>query len=110
MYLNKGQTYTLTVVDSKPPIPMKGVEPLEYRMFVRVSFEEQDQRSNQLHHGSYGKKVEALTKLISAIASFWPSSMSNPLSTVLAARRTARFGLKRHLWMDFVSPGQLVQT
>lgn len=43
-YLNKGQTYSLTVVDSKPPI--KSDRPLVYRTFVRVSFEEEDQRSN----------------------------------------------------------------
>lgn len=43
-YLNKGQTYSLTVVDSKSPI--KSDRSLEYRTFVRVSFEEEEQRSN----------------------------------------------------------------
>lgn len=45
-YLNKGQTYSLTVVDSKPPV--KSVRLLKYRTFVRVTFEEQDQRSNPI--------------------------------------------------------------
>ncbi|KAJ5760943.1 hypothetical protein N7520_008099 [Penicillium odoratum] len=41
-YLNKGQTYNLQVVDSNPPMPSSG--PLRYRTFVRVSFEEEEQR------------------------------------------------------------------
>lgn len=41
-YLNKGQAYNLQVVDSQPPIPSSG--PLRYRTFVRVSFEEEEQR------------------------------------------------------------------
>ncbi|KAJ5924512.1 hypothetical protein N7466_008699 [Penicillium verhagenii] len=41
-YLNKGQAYNLSVVDSAPPIPSSG--PLRYRTFVRVSFEEEEQR------------------------------------------------------------------
>ncbi|KAJ5754210.1 hypothetical protein N7533_003753 [Penicillium manginii] len=43
-YLNKGQTYSLKVADSKPPI--RDIALVQYRMFVRVSFEEQDQRSD----------------------------------------------------------------
>lgn len=42
-YLNKGQAYNLSVIDSTPP--MVSHEPLRYRTFVRVSFEEQEQRS-----------------------------------------------------------------
>lgn len=41
-YLNKGQAYNLTVLDSSPPIA--STEPLRYRTFVRVSFEEDEQR------------------------------------------------------------------
>lgn len=42
-YLNKGQAYNLTVMDSSPP--MVSSEPIRYRTFVRVSFEEEEQRS-----------------------------------------------------------------
>lgn len=42
-YLNKGQAYNLTVVDSNPPMVDSG--PLRYRTYVRVSFEEEEQRS-----------------------------------------------------------------
>lgn len=42
-YLNKGQAYNLTVMDSSPP--MVSSEPVRYRTFVRVSFEEEEQRS-----------------------------------------------------------------
>ncbi|CAI7635821.1 unnamed protein product [Penicillium glandicola] len=42
-YLNKGQAYNLSVVDTNPP--MLNHEPLRYRTFVRVSFEEQEQRA-----------------------------------------------------------------
>lgn len=42
-YLNKGQTYTLSVVDSNPP-PV-GTNLVRYRTYVRVSFEEEEQRS-----------------------------------------------------------------
>ncbi|KAJ5287948.1 hypothetical protein N7478_003634 [Penicillium angulare] len=41
-YLNKGQAYNLTVLDSSPPIT--STEPLRYRTFIRVSFEEEEQR------------------------------------------------------------------
>lgn len=41
-YLNKGQVYNLSVMDSMPPIVHS--EPLRYRTFVRVSFEEEQQR------------------------------------------------------------------
>jgi hypothetical protein len=41
-YLNKGQAYNLTVMDTGPPIV--STEPIRYRTFVRVSFEEDEQR------------------------------------------------------------------
>ncbi|KAJ5264703.1 hypothetical protein N7534_007936 [Penicillium rubens] len=41
-YLNKGQAYNLSVVDTSPPIGNH--EPLRYRTFVRVSFEERELR------------------------------------------------------------------
>ncbi|CAG7937172.1 unnamed protein product [Penicillium nalgiovense] len=41
-YLNKGQAYNLSVIDTSPPIVNH--EPLRYRTFVRVSFEEREQR------------------------------------------------------------------
>lgn len=42
-YLNKGQAYNLTVIDSSPP--MVSSEPIQYRTFIRVSFEEEEQRT-----------------------------------------------------------------
>jgi len=42
-YLNKGQVYNLSVMDSNPPIMIH--EPIRYRTYVRVSFEEQEQRA-----------------------------------------------------------------
>ena len=42
-YLNKGQAYNLSVIDSNPP--MVNSAPVRYRTFVRVSFEEEEQRS-----------------------------------------------------------------
>ncbi|KAJ5104100.1 hypothetical protein N7532_004629 [Penicillium argentinense] len=41
-YLNKGQAYNLTVTDSTPP--MATSETVKYRTFVRVSFDEEQQR------------------------------------------------------------------
>jgi hypothetical protein len=41
-YLNKGQAYNLSVLDSNPPMVR---EPIRYRTYVRVSFEEQEQRA-----------------------------------------------------------------
>jgi len=41
-YLNKGQAYNLTVMDTGPPII--NTEPIRYRTFVRVSFEDNEQR------------------------------------------------------------------
>ncbi|CAG8942200.1 unnamed protein product [Penicillium salamii] len=42
-YLNKGQAYNLSVMDSCPP--MMTHEPVRYRTCVRVSFEEHEQRA-----------------------------------------------------------------
>lgn len=43
-YLNKGQAYSLSVVDTAPP-PNNTPHPVKYRTYVRVSFEEEQQRS-----------------------------------------------------------------
>ncbi|KAJ6143368.1 hypothetical protein N7471_002821 [Penicillium samsonianum] len=42
-YLNKGQAYNISVIDTSPP--MVNHEPIRYRTFVRVSFEEREQRA-----------------------------------------------------------------
>lgn len=42
-YLNKGQTYNLTVIDSNAP--MTSSEPVKYRTFVRVSFDDEEKRA-----------------------------------------------------------------
>ncbi|KAI9845445.1 MAG: hypothetical protein M1837_004923 [Sclerophora amabilis] len=42
-YLNKGQAYSMNVVDTNPP-PFSGGAPLQYRTFVRISFEDEQQR------------------------------------------------------------------
>lgn len=42
-YLNKGQAYNLAVLDSSPPIVSSELH--KYRTFVRVSFEDEEQRS-----------------------------------------------------------------
>ncbi|KAF7596421.1 hypothetical protein BBP40_001728 [Aspergillus hancockii] len=43
-YLNKGQAYSVSVFDSTPPPPMNG-QPVKYRTYVRVSFQDKEQRS-----------------------------------------------------------------
>ncbi|KOC10406.1 CP2 transcription factor [Aspergillus flavus AF70] len=43
-YLNKGQAYSVSVVDSAPPPPMNG-QPVKYRTYIRVSFQDKEQRS-----------------------------------------------------------------
>ncbi|KAL4897055.1 CP2 transcription factor-domain-containing protein [Aspergillus ambiguus] len=42
-YLNKGQAYSISVVDTAPP-PVSS-QPVKYRTFVRVSFQDKEQRS-----------------------------------------------------------------
>lgn len=42
-YLNKGQAYSISVVDGAPPPAW--TQPLKYRTFVRISFEDEQQRS-----------------------------------------------------------------
>ncbi|KAJ4506269.1 hypothetical protein HRR78_008190 [Exophiala dermatitidis] len=42
-YLNKGQAYTMSIWDTAPPLPHDGV--LQYRTYVRVSFEDEQQRA-----------------------------------------------------------------
>ena len=43
-YLNKGQAYTLSVYDTTPPMPQSNV-PVKYRTYVRISFEDEQQRA-----------------------------------------------------------------
>lgn len=43
-YLNKGQAYPLSIVDTNPPPPL-GLKPIQYRTFVRISFQEEEQRA-----------------------------------------------------------------
>lgn len=59
-YLNKGQTYSLTVVDSRPP--MQSGRLLRYRTFVRVSFEEEDQNSNPVASWQLWKEGRGLNE------------------------------------------------
>lgn len=42
-YLNKGQAYSISIVDTKPPPP--DGPPVKYRTFVRISFHDETQRS-----------------------------------------------------------------
>lgn len=41
-YLNKGQAYSISIVDSVPLVPSP--VPIKYRTFVRISFEDEQQR------------------------------------------------------------------
>ena len=41
-YLNKGQAYTMSVYDTSPPV---NVQNLRYRTYVRISFEDEQQRA-----------------------------------------------------------------
>ncbi|KAB8216616.1 CP2 transcription factor-domain-containing protein [Aspergillus novoparasiticus] len=56
-YLNKAQTYTITVVDSRPPVAP--AQPVQYRTRIGIAFEELTHRSNpalcwQLWHDARG--------------------------------------------------------
>ncbi|EGC43762.1 CP2 transcription factor [Histoplasma capsulatum var. duboisii H88] len=42
-YLNKGQAYTMSVLDTAPMT--SGTQPLKYRTYIRISFEDDEQRS-----------------------------------------------------------------
>ncbi|KAF2835935.1 hypothetical protein M501DRAFT_987883 [Patellaria atrata CBS 101060] len=42
-YLNKGQAYSVSIIDTAPP-PITGI-PQKYRTFIRISFEDQEQRA-----------------------------------------------------------------
>jgi len=43
-YLNKGQAYTISIFDTRPPGP-QSASPVRYRTYVRVSFEDEQQRA-----------------------------------------------------------------
>ncbi|KEF62572.1 uncharacterized protein A1O9_00545 [Exophiala aquamarina CBS 119918] len=43
-YLNKGQAYTMSIFDTTPPVPQPNTV-LKYRTYVRVSFEDKQQRA-----------------------------------------------------------------
>lgn len=42
-YLNKGQAYAISIVDTNPPGPSTG--PMRYRTYIRISFHDETQRS-----------------------------------------------------------------
>src|SRR5277367_2725359 len=42
-YLNKGQAYTMSVFDTMPLVPT--ASPIKYRTYIRVSFEDEQQRA-----------------------------------------------------------------
>lgn len=42
-YLNKGQAYAISIVDTSPPGPSIG--PMRYRTYIRISFHDETQRS-----------------------------------------------------------------
>ncbi|KAL6252474.1 hypothetical protein RBB50_000193 [Rhinocladiella similis] len=45
-YLNKGQAYTMSIWDQTPPMTqLPGNTPFQYRTYVRVSFEDEQQRA-----------------------------------------------------------------
>ncbi|OGM46621.1 CP2 transcription factor [Aspergillus bombycis] len=57
-YLNKAQAYTITVVDSRPPVAP--AQPIQYRTRIGIAFEEPTHRCNptlcwQLWHDARGK-------------------------------------------------------
>ncbi|KAF3918391.1 hypothetical protein ABW20_dc0103190 [Dactylellina cionopaga] len=41
-YLNKGQAYTVSIIDTSPPSAING--PVRYRSFIRISFQDEGQR------------------------------------------------------------------
>ncbi|RDL31917.1 Uncharacterized protein BP5553_09319 [Venustampulla echinocandica] len=41
-YLNKGQAYSISIIDTAPPVPL--LPGTKYRTFIRVSFEDEQQR------------------------------------------------------------------
>ena len=43
-YLNKGQAYTISIFDTAPTLPNNAM-PIRYRTYVRVSFEDEQQRA-----------------------------------------------------------------
>ena len=51
-YINKGQAYTITVLDSAPSRPELQV--LKHRTYIRISFEDQSSVQNLLPIGGYG--------------------------------------------------------
>lgn len=57
-YLNKGQSYSLRVVDTRPPIPSCSL--VSYRTFVRVSFEEEEQRLKPATAWQFWKECRGL--------------------------------------------------
>ena len=59
-YLNKGQAYNLSVVDTSPPIVNH--EPLRYRTFVRVSFEEWELRMKPSAYWLLWKEGRGITE------------------------------------------------
>jgi len=42
-YLNKGQAYAVSIVDTQPPPP--SAPPVKYRLFIRISFHDETQRN-----------------------------------------------------------------
>jgi hypothetical protein len=58
-YLNKGQAYKLSIIDTKPSIP--GGPMKRYRAFVRVSFDQEQARSNPVACWQLWREARAMS-------------------------------------------------
>jgi hypothetical protein len=59
-YLNKGQVYTITVMDSTPPT--SDLQSLRYRTYIRISFEDDEQRSSPAAYWELWKNGRGLSE------------------------------------------------
>ncbi|KAJ6001217.1 hypothetical protein N7481_001626 [Penicillium waksmanii] len=60
-YLNKGQVYHLRVVDTMPAV-VYNVESTQYRTFIRISFDEEQQRSDPAAYWQLWKSARGLNE------------------------------------------------
>lgn len=92
-YLNKGQTYNVRVIDTSPSTSSS--RPLQYRTFVRVSFENEEQRSNpasswQLWADSRGSDEANLTSgVLSAVEYIHPESVEAKMDYDIQLEQTS---------------------
>jgi hypothetical protein len=105
-YLNKGQPYTISILDKAPPMPQQPGT-VKYRTFVRVSFEDEQQRARPdafwklWNEGRGTNEAHQRGGKLLAVEYVDPNQGGDDVI------QKSKLSLRRHYSMALLSPGTL---